>query len=139
MLKLWAFNIGHPCPSLAKGSWLAARLLCFEYTHSPRHPQRPNHIKFICRKTEGSLPSTFLFQPSPPKEYILHSIRRGGGLPRPLPRLSPLPQALPTRTIPRPAPLQITICAAGAPQLFIIHYSSFISPHTPRTKTERRS
>ena len=29
--SLWAFNIGHPCPSLAKGSWLAARLACFKY------------------------------------------------------------------------------------------------------------
>ena len=39
--KLWAFNIGHPCPSLAKGSWLAARLAFIKYSHSSRHPQRP--------------------------------------------------------------------------------------------------
>ena len=52
--KLWAFNIGHPCPSLAKGSWLAARLACFKYYYYSRHPQRPNLTKFICRKTEGS-------------------------------------------------------------------------------------
>ena len=25
--SLWAFNFGHPCPSLAKGSWIATRLL----------------------------------------------------------------------------------------------------------------
>ena len=71
--KLWAFNIGHPCPSLAKGSWLAARLACFKYYYYSRHPQRPNLANHICRKTEGSPP-----------------------------RLSPLPQTPPTPHYPSP-------------------------------------
>ena len=77
---------------------------------------------------EGSPPPpTPPFQPSPPKNRILPNSPVGCGavracmvsrpaklcahtfnaslhcLPRPLPRLSPLPQSLPIRTIPRPA------------------------------------
>ena len=51
--KLWAFNIGHPCPSLAKGSWLAARLACFKYYYYSRHTQRPNLANLICRQDWG--------------------------------------------------------------------------------------
>ena len=94
--KLWAFNIGHPCPSLAKGSWLAARLACFKNHRSSRYLQRPNLTKFICRKTERSPPPTLPLLLSLPNEYILRSIRRGGGLPLPPPRLSPSPQTPPT-------------------------------------------
>ena len=57
--------------SLAKGSWLAARLACFKYTHSPRHQQRPNLIKFICRKPEGSLLQTFPLPQTPPPPHYL--------------------------------------------------------------------
>ena len=51
--KLWAFNIGHPCPSPAKGSWLAARLACFKYYYYSWHTQRPNLANPICRQDWG--------------------------------------------------------------------------------------
>ena len=54
--KLWAFNIGHPCPSLAKGELLLL---------SQAQPT-----------IEGSPPPTSPLLLSPPKEYILRSIRR---------------------------------------------------------------
>ena len=36
--------------SLAKGSWLAARLACFKYYYYSRHTQRPNLANLICRQ-----------------------------------------------------------------------------------------
>ena len=55
--------------SLAKGSWLVARLACFKYHRSSRYLQRPNHTKPICRKTERSPPRSSSFQPSLPTPH----------------------------------------------------------------------
>ena len=56
--------------SLAKGSWLAARLACFKYYCSSRYPQRPNLANPICRKTEGSSPR-FLPFPQTSLKYLI--------------------------------------------------------------------
>ena len=72
-------------------------------------------------------PPTFPFLPSLQKQRTLPNSRRGGGLPRPLPRFSPLSQTPPTRTIPRPAPPQFKIHRQRrSPQFFIFHFSFFI-------------
>ena len=53
--------------------------------------KRPPALKV---KTERSPPPTLPLLLSLPNEYILRSIRRGGGLPLPLPQLSSLPPSL---------------------------------------------
>ena len=81
-------------------------------------------------------PPTFPFLPSLQKQRTLPNSRRGGGLPRPLPRFSPLSQTPPTRTIPRPALSKIEIRAIGATTIlhfsfFILHSSFFKAPPSP--------
>ena len=73
--KLWAFNIGHPCPSLAKGELLLL---------SQAQPT-----------IEGSPPPTSPFLPSLQKQRTLPNSRRGGGLPLPPHRLFQISQIPP--------------------------------------------
>ena len=55
--------------SLAKGSWLAARLTFIKCFHSSRHSQHSNNTYLIWRKTEGSPPPTSPLLLSPPTPY----------------------------------------------------------------------
>ena len=75
MLKLWAFNIGHPCPSLAKGSWLVARLACFKYYYYSRHTQHSNNTTLSAARLRDRRPD------------YLHSIKHRQ--PRTIPRQAP--------------------------------------------------
>ena len=99
--------------SLAKGSWLAARLAFIKYVHTLRHLQRPNCSHFICRQ-DRRIVTTNIFIPtitakatyttqfsvgcgavcacmvSRPAKLCAHTLNASlHCLPRPLPRLSP--------------------------------------------------
>ena len=80
-------------------------------------------------------PPTFPFLPSLQKQRTLPNSRRGGGLPRPLPRFSPLSQTPPTPPspptphypLPRTTPIQNPPPTAVTT---IIHFSFFIIHHS---------
>ena len=96
-------------------------------------------------------PPTFPFLPSLQKQRTLPNSRRGGGLPRPLPRFSPLSQTPPTPHYPSPRTIKNRNSRHRRnhnSSLFIFHFSSFIifaanpaiptitaAPHSPSPRT----
>ena len=63
--------------SLAKGSWIAARLTFVKRFHSSRHSQHSNNTYLICRKTEGSPPRLSPPPQTPPTLHYPHAQKTG--------------------------------------------------------------